>query len=361
MTARMTSRERVLTALGRRTPDRVPVDYSANPGIDRRLKDHFGLGPDDSEGLRHSLCVDFREVRASYTGPRLHRDIPDRRVDPAWGKRTRWIEHDSGGYWDYCDFPLADAGLGDIVNWPVPSADDYDYVALSTDVAQRHDEGVAVYYGNPGLGDIINSNGMVRSMEQVLVDLVTDDEAGLLLIDRKVEHELDVMRRCLEIAGDGIDFIWMGEDLGTQRGPLISMDVYRRHIRPRHQRYVDLAARYGKPVMIHSCGSSSWAYDDFIDMGISAVDTLQPEAKDMEPPVLKARYGDRLAFHGCISTAGPVASGSVEDVVRVCEETLATMMPGGGYCFAPTHALQDNSPTENVVAMYETVHRVGRY
>jgi hypothetical protein len=36
-------------------------------------------------------------------------------------------------------------------------------------------------------------------------------------------------------------------------------------------------------------------------------------------------------------------------------------MPGGGYCFAPTHALQDNSPTENVLAMYETAIRDGAY
>ena len=113
--------------------------------------------------------------------------------------------------------------------------------------------------------------------------------------------------------------------------------------------------------MMHSCGSSSWAFDDFAAMGIAVVDTLQPEAQNMAPAYLKSRYGDRLAFHGMISTAEPVASGTVDDVVRNCRETLEVMMPGGAYAFAPTHALQDNSPTENVVAMYETVHRYGRY
>ena len=96
-------------------------------------------------------------------------------------------------------------------------------------------------------------------------------------------------------------------------------------------------------------------------MGIAVVDTLQPEAKDMAPAYLKRRYGDRLAFHGCISTAGPVATGTVEETVAVCRETLEVMMPGGGYAFAPTHQLQDNSPTENVVAMYETARTCGRY
>ena len=56
-----------------------------------------------------------------------------------------------------------------------------------------------------------------------------------------------------------------------------------------------------------------------------------------------------------------MAYGTVDEVVAYCRETLEIMMPGGGYCFAPTHALQDNSPTENVVAMYETAHEYGRY
>jgi uroporphyrinogen decarboxylase len=45
----------------------------------------------------------------------------------------------------------------------------------------------------------------------------------------------------------------------------------------------------------------------------------------------------------------------------MARETLETMMPGGGYAFSPTHMLQDNSPTENVVALYETAKKYGTY
>ena len=96
-------------------------------------------------------------------------------------------------------------------------------------------------------------------------------------------------------------------------------------------------------------------------MGITAVDTLQPEAARMAPKYLKATFGDQLVFHGCISTAGPVAYGTVGETVAYCQHTLDIMMPGGGYCFASTHQLQDNSPTENVVAMYETARQYGQY
>ena len=354
-----TSKERVLKTFHHEEPDRVPVDYSANAGIDSRLKAHFGLAATDDVGLLCALGVDFREVAAPYVGPRLFPEVSGRMVDPERGVRRRWIEHESGGYWDYCDFPLSGADLGDIQRWPMPSADDYDYAAVTEDC--RKHRRFAVVAGSPGLGDLINRSGMLRGMEQVLVDLVTDDPAGLLLLDRRIELDVEVTRRTLEAARGGVDILCTGEDLGTQIAPMISMELFRRHIRPRHQRLVDVARSFGIPVMIHSCGSSSWAYDDFIEMGISAVDTLQPEARHMAPRYLKDRFGSRLVFHGCISTAGPIAYGTPEDVRTNVRETLAVMMPGGGYCLAPTHSIQDNSPTENVLAMYEAAREYGRY
>jgi uroporphyrinogen decarboxylase len=354
----MTSKERVLTAFACREPDRVPIDYSANPGIDARLKENFGLGPDDGEGLRRALGVDFRGVGAPYVGPKLHADVPGRRVDE-WGVHRRRVEHTSGGYWDFCDFPLKHATEDEIAAWPMPSTDDCDYTRVEE--ACRRCAEYAIFVGAAGLGDIINGNGFLRGTEQALVDLITDDPAGLLLARRRTEIKLEVTRRTIEAARGGVDFLWMGEDLGSQNAPLISLELYRRHIRPLHQKLVDLAKSYDLPVMIHSCGSSSWAFEDFIEMGIDVVDTLQPEARHMSPAYLKETFGGRLAFHGSISTAGPVSFGTVDDVAADCRRILDIMMPGGGYAFAPTHSLQDNSPTENVVAMYETARRYGQY
>lgn len=356
----MSSKDRVLTTFANQKADRVPINYNANPGIDRRLKAHYGLAPDNTEGLRRALGVDFRGVGAPYVGPKLHKDIPERGVKvDNWGRHRRRIEHGTGGYWDYCDFPLRDADEETIANWPMPNPDDCDYSRV-----RRHCRDMkqyAVHVGNPGLGDIINSNGMLRGMEQTLIDLITEDPGGLLLARRRTEINLEITRRVLEAAKGGVDFVWLGEDLGTQIAPLISLELFRGTIRPLHQQFVDLAKSFDLPVMIHTCGSSSWAYEDFIEMGIDVVDTLQPEAADMSPEYLKQTFGGRLAFHGCISTAGPVATGTVEDTVTECRRILEIMMPGGGYCFAPTHQLQDNSPTKNVVGMYETAWNAGRY
>lgn len=356
---RMTSKERVLTTFAFGKTDRVPINYSANAGIDQRLKRYFGLGSDDWNGLYEMLGVDFRGVHADYAGSKLHPDVPERGVDPLWGWRTQWIEHETGGYFDYCDFPLKDATEEEIANWPMPSPDDFVYSHIEENCRQY--KPYAIHVGGAGLGDIINTNGFLRTMEQTLVDFITDDPAGLLLARRRTAINLEVTRRTIEAAKGKVDFMWLGEDLGTQRGPTISIDLYRRHIRPLHQQFVDLARAYNLPVLVHTCGSSSWAYEDFIEMGIKGVDTLQPEAVNMSPRYLKDHFGGRLFFHGCISTAGPVAYGTVPEVVADCRQTLQIMMPGSGYCFSPTHALQDNSPTENVVAMYESAHKYGRY
>jgi uroporphyrinogen decarboxylase len=353
----MNSKERVARAIRHQEPDRVPVDYGANQGIQTRLMAHFGLKADDHEGLLRALGVDFRGVWAGYKGPRLHAEIAGRHVDACWGIRTRWIQHESGGYWDFCDFPLAEASMADVEAWPMPSPDDFDYSHIAEN-CRRNREFCCVYGCMP---DIINATGMMRSMEQTLVDLALDDEAGMRLIDRRLAILLEVSSRALAEAEGGVDMWLMGDDLGSQNSPLISMDMFRKHIRPRYEPFMALARRHNIPVMMHSCGSSSWAFEEFIKMGVQAMDTLQPEAKDMAPAYLKARFGGRLAFHGCISTGGPVAFGTVDEVIADCRRTLEIMMPGGGYCFAPTHALQDNSPTENVVAMYEAANQYGHY
>lgn len=355
----MTSKQRVLAAFRHEEPDRVPIDYQANHDIDRRLKAHFCLEPADTEGLRRKLGVDFRGVGAPYIGPRLH-DAPSEpgvQVSPDWGLRTRYMEHCTGGYWEPWPGRLKDLDLHLARTYPMPSPDDYDYTCVATQCMQHGVYAVSAH----SAFEVMNWTARHVGDETMYVGLATGDEALLTFIRRFTEIKLEVLRRTLAAAQGGIDFLRFGEDLGTQRGPRISMALFQERVRPVHEPFLRLARDYRLPVMMHSCGSCSWAFEELLDMGVAAVDTLQPEAALMEPAYLKRTYGDRLAFHGCISTAGPVATGTSADTVAYCRRTLEVMMPGGGYCFAPTHALQDNSPTENVVAMYRSAQEYGVY
>jgi len=354
----MTSRERVKRTFDFEKTDRVPIDYSANEGIHARLMAELGVSA--NEALMEALGVDFRGIGAPYTGPELFKAPPNRRVDPLEGAVMRKVEHSSGYYWDFCDFPLQDAEDEDFDAFPVPNPDHFDY-DQALDRAKAYEGKYALFVGNPGIPDIINSNGRLMGMEDVLCHLLTGHEPAMRFIRRRAEFQLKMIERLLDKCKGHIDFLWLGEDLGTQIGPMIGLDLYRKTLRPIHKAFSDLAAAYKIPVMIHTCGSSSWAYEDFLEIGITAVDTLQPEAKNMSPEYFSEHFGGRMNFHGCISTAGALAYGTVGDVEKVCRETLSVMMKNRGYHFAPTHAIQDNSPVENVIGMYQTAHDFGRY
>ena len=353
----ITSKKRVLNAFNRIRTDRVPINYMANISVHNKLAKHLGIS-NSLDTVMDYLGVDFKELMPQYIGKKIFADIPGRKVDPLWGHVTRWIGNNFGGYWDYCDFPLIGKSEEEIANWPIPNADDFDYNELLERCKQHKDK--AIHLGNPGLSDIINSVGMLRNMENILLDLALGTPGVLHYIDRRINFQAKLVERVLDRCGKYISFIWIGEDLGTQTSPLISLSMFRKQIRPRHQRVIDVAKKYNKPVMIHSCGSSSWVFDDFYEMGISMVDTLQPEAKNMDPEYLINNFGDKLSFHGGISTARLVDL-TEQEVREEVTYVINTMKKYNGYCLAPTHAIQDNTPVENIVAMYETAHVRGMY
>jgi len=355
----MTAKERVARTFNYEKTDRITIGYEYNTEIHNKLCHALGVNESDHHGLLKCLGVDYAGVYTPYIGSPLFPKLPERQRDNQTGAVMRYVPNDHGGYWDFCDFPLKDAEPEVIAAYPCTSADDYDYDDTTRQIACLIDEGFAVHIGNPSLGDILNTTGMLMGVEDALVNISTMDEATLEYIDKRLTRELAVCERVLEANKGKIDFMWMGEDLGTQNSPLISKETYRTVLRPRHQKFVDLARHYGLPVIVHTCGSSSWVYEDFIEMGVCGVDTLQPEATNMSPRYLVEHFGGRLNFRGCISTAGVLAYGTADETEQVCRETIEIMKTCRGYHFAPTHQIQDNTPVENVIAMYNAAHRYG--
>jgi len=118
----------------------------------------------------------------------------------------------------------------------MPNPDDFDYSGIYERCKDLKEYAICLQC----YGDLINGNGMLRGMEQTLIDLITDEPAGLLLADRRFEIQTEIAYRTLEAARGGIDLLWLGEDLGTQDRPIISMEVFKKHVRPRFQKLVDL-------------------------------------------------------------------------------------------------------------------------
>jgi len=182
---------------------------------------------------------------------------------PTLGWVLRYVEHDSGGYWDYCDFPLKDADVEKVANWPIPSPDDFDYSAIPADCQRWREYGV--FLGNPGLACIMNTAGFLIGMSRY--SSVGAGRTCRAAPDRP--HDGCATGDHPPLAGGGQGRHRLPLD---RRGPRHAdrpddqHGDFRKHIKPRHQPFFDLARSFNLPVMMHTCGSSSWAYDEYIPM-----------------------------------------------------------------------------------------------
>lgn len=161
-----------------------------------------------------------------------------------------------------------------------------------------------------------------------------------------------------QAVGDKIDVIVMsGTDFGSQRGPLISPRMYRELWKPFHKRLNDwVHARTPWKTFYHTCGSIVGFLDDFIDAGVDIINPVQCSAEGMDAAGLKQKYGDRLGFWGGgVNTQQTLPFGTPEQVRAEVAERIRIFDQGGGYVFNTIHNIQARTPTENVLALFETV------
>lgn len=342
----MKSKERVLKSLNWQQTDRTPVQIYLTPEVEASLQAHFG-GRDIYEALE----IDFRDVTPSYLGP--IKSAHDGIYYDEWGAGYRRISHGQAGTYDEAVIlPLAEIKtLEEVEAYPWPDPDNFEYAVISQLCDRYHD--YATCLGNPGYPDIVNGVSRGRGMEQVLIDIVTNDPVGMAIIDRRVEICYQFLRRGLEAGGGKIDILCLGEDCGNQRGRMFSPRIWREVFQPRLQRFYDLGHEFGAKVMMHSCGDTHEIMPNFIDMGLDVLDAMQPEPAGMDPETIRALCKGKLAFCGLISTQHTLPYGTVNDCRAEARHRLDVIAKGGGYIFSPAHCIQPDTPLANILAIYE--------
>ena len=347
--ASLTSKERVKMAVAHQEPDRPPIQIYYTPEIEASLKDFFKGG-----SIEEAFDVDFRMVNC-IGGPKRKEIVPgsDIVAYDDWGNGYSLMPNNTGGvYREVTDRALARLlTMDDVANYNWPTADDYDYSTIPDQIEAVKD--YMICSGNAGIPDIINGMGRGRGMEQVLVDIAMEDEVGIAIIDKRVDMYYQMCKKSLEAANGKIDILYLGEDLGTQKGTTMSPACFDSFFRPRIEKFYKLAHDYGALAMMHSCGSTHRLQSRLIDMGLDILDSVQPEPVEMAPEDLKAEFGDKLTYCGMISTQHTLPHGSVEDCRAEARHRLDVIAKGGGYIFAPAHNIQPDTPLENILAIYE--------
>ena len=347
----MTPRERVLTALSHRTPDRTPCGYLSTPEIDDKLKKHFLT--DSMDAVLEKLGVDLRVIDAPYIGPAL-RTWPDGRFENIWGQIRKPIRNEAGSYDEAVEHPYAAfQSVEDVRKFRWPKAEWFDYSRLAADCLKY--DSYAVVFGAPGNMDVINGTAFGRGVERVIFDIALEDPIGLECMEMRFKCCYERSEIALRAAAGRIDILWIGDDYGTQNGLLVSPAAWRKLFFPKLKAMCDLGHKYGAKVMLHSCGSTRKIWPQLIEAGVDIYETVQPEAAEMNPAGLKAEFGDRISFHGTISTQKTLPFGTVEDVKSEVRERVRTVGRDGGLIVAPAHNFQPDTPIENILALYGAV------
>jgi uroporphyrinogen decarboxylase len=344
----MTPRRRWLALLDGRAADRVPTDYQATDEVTARLL--VDLDCPNEEALWARLCVDKRKVLEAKPKHRHHPADPEADV---WGIRYRKVDYGSGTYDEPCFHPLAAARTPADVHahrWPDP--EDFDYDAITQ--AVEEDDGIWPVHA--GCYEPFLLCGYLRGLQQAFEDLPLNPDIADAILGHLFDFHYEQMRRIFEAGRGRIDLTWVAEDLGSQTGPLMSPATYRRFLLPNQIKMAELARSYGVHVMYHSDGAVRPFLPDLIDrVGIEVLNPIQWRCAGMERERLVADFGDRIVFHGSIDNQKTLAFGSPEDVAREVRESVEIYAEARWIC-APCHNLQPITPTENVVAMYETIH-----
>lgn len=351
----MNARERVLAAINRQPLDRVPTDIWATPEVWAILCSHFG----SETQVYAELHIDgMRSIGPQYIGPALPAMPANESID-FWGIRRRWVHHVGGRYDEQYFYPLAFArSIEDLDAYPWPSADWFDYSQMRAQAAAaRRTHVVKGGYMAP-----FYYHNLLRGLEQSLIDPLDDPPFTHALLQRISDFFYEHHRRMFEACDGLIDVAEVTDDLGSQRGPLISPKLYQEFYAPHHKRFIDLCHEFGAKVFHHDDGAIRPFLPLLVEMGIDILNPVQWTCPGMDMVELKREFGSKICFHGAIDNQYVMPFGTTDEVraeVRHCIDALASDKTG--YILAPCHNLQGHTPLANIIAMYDEAWRYGKF
>jgi uroporphyrinogen decarboxylase len=382
----LTSRERMLTALNHRVPDRIPIDLGGfQTGIHikayQALLDYLGFEEEisvldpvqqlavPSERVLEKFHIDTRYVTAhgpdSFKGGielnkrdgRLWHDLEDE-FGVIWSMRD-----DQMLYMDISYHPLANATIKDLDDYPFPDGSDPSRFSGVREKALEIKKNTPYALSSGISGVTYEYCWYMRGLERWFMDMKKNPQFCAALLDKTSQYWVDWMVGFLGQVGDLLDIIMIGDDLAGQSGPLFSPAFYREIVRPRQHRVIQTIKEHtNAKIWYHTCGSCVEYIPDLIEMGVDILNPVQTSAKNMQPEMLKENFGKEIVFWGGgIDSQHTLPFATPVEIRQEVKNNLDTFMPGGGYVFNNIHNIQTGVPAENIVAMYAAAYEFGFY
>jgi len=352
----MTHRERVLTAMRRMKPDRTPyfLDYGGfAPRLMKTFKEKTGA-EDPAEYFDYDLRIlsfagtQRKEAFEKY----LPETVPEGAyVDPNWGNLEIKGAHENVNQVVHHALSSVKT-VAEIDDYPLPDLlEPYRHLHLAEKNKSLHERGFAT------LGfmsqTLFESAWLLFGFEKFLTLMLENNPLAVRILER-----LEAMRieQAKIYAAAGVDILRIGDDVGTERGMMISPRLFRENLKPRYARVIEATRRVNPNILIfyHSDGDCREIIPDLIEIGVEILNPVQPEC--MDPAEIKREYGKDLAFAGTISTQRMMPFGKPDDVRGEVRLRIETIGRGGGLLLAPSHLLQDEVPWENVLTFFDAVY-----
>ncbi|MDP3012183.1 MAG: uroporphyrinogen decarboxylase family protein [Candidatus Hydromicrobium sp.] len=298
------------------------------------------------------ICpVNLEKTIGSWWGLPLISKRENSKILGAWDIVFQEWEYPFGKYIEIHSSPLINATIDEIIKIKTPSLDSWDFEAYKKLLVKYQD--FFVWLNMNGCFDFARFQ---RGSEQFFVDLALEPKNVEILLDKVNELAISFLEKCMEKIKWLVDGVYVGDDFGTQNGLVISPSMWRKYIKPRYKKLVSVVKKYGLKYCHHSCGGVRQIIPDMIELGFDVLNPVQPLAFGMDPYELGEEFGKDIAFYGGIDEQKTLPNGSVEDVKSEVLHRIKTLGKYGGYIVAPSHAFQPDTPIENVIAVYETVH-----
>lgn len=342
----MNSYER-FSAFARREPIDRPMRYASfTPDLERRLAQEIGTKDFATFFKMDNRCFTGPRPPADYKRPDFsayHKDLPPGAVIGEMG-----VAHKPGGFYHFTEYisPLRNASdIGELEEYPIEDCASWDTGHMAAETAALHEQG---RYASLSVCHMYEQAWQIRGYEPFLEDMALRPDWAGLLLDRLMSRN---MNRAVAGARAGVDMLYCGDDVASQKALMFSPGMWREFMKSRWAK-VWAAARAIKPdirIWYHSDGNIEAIIGELIEIGATILNPIQPECMDIGR--IYERWGDRVLFDGAIGTQSVLPFGTPEQVRECVRERVGLF--GQNLILSPTHTLEPEVPIPNIMAFFD--------
>lgn len=359
----MNSRERFLKTINGETPDRPPLYVSVTPQVAQKLSEYTGQPYEEPLDSMLSTRASHMDLMAHLgadavgiatcapaNSPTITLD--NGLIKNEWGM----VFKSTGQYNEFYEFPLAHAQTAkDIEAYPFPdpfAPGRWDAARLTIDKYGKTHGIIADLETT-----LFETAWYLTGLEKFLMDMMMEAEYINPLLDRIQYIHTEYGKRMIEM---GADLLWCGDDFGSQTSLMMDEDTFRRIFKPRIKQMFTQYRKVNPNIKLawHSCGAIKPLIPDFIEIGLNILNPIQPLATGMEPQQLKDAFGKELVFFGGICVQDLLPNGSPQSIKDEVVRRAGILGKEGGYIIAPAHNIQEDTPMENILALFEAVKQL---